>query len=70
MEKSNLIHTALFCKGWYKIKYLHDLGSFKDFVDNLWKNMAIYISTLVILVSYISLQIYLYSTHKLTFRKR
>lgn len=35
-----------------------------------WKNVAIYISTLVILVSYISLQIYLYSTHKLTFRKR
>ena len=43
MEKSSLIHTALFCKGWYKIKYLHDAGSFKEFVDNLWKNMAIYL---------------------------
>lgn len=42
--KSSLIHTALFCKGWYKIKYLHDTGSFKEFVDNLWKNMAIYLA--------------------------
>lgn len=43
MEKSSLIHTALFCKGWYKIHYSTNKKSFKEFVDNLWKNMAIYL---------------------------
>lgn len=43
MEKSNLIHTALFCKGWYKIHYMHEIASFEEFVVNLWKNMAIYL---------------------------
>lgn len=43
MEKSNLIHTALFCKGWYKIHYMHEVASFEEFVVNLWKNMAIYL---------------------------
>lgn len=43
MEKSSLIHTALFCKGWYKINFIHDAAPFKEFVDNLWKNMAIYL---------------------------
>ena len=35
-----------------------------------WKNMAIYISTLVVVVSYISLQIYLYVNKKLVFRNK
>jgi len=43
MEKSSLIHTALFCKGWYKIHYMHEVASFEEFVVNLWKNMAIYL---------------------------
>lgn len=43
MEKSSLIHTALFCKGWYKIHYMHEIASFEEFVVNLWKNMAIYL---------------------------
>lgn len=38
--------------------------------DNWEVNITIYVVTLVVLLSYFSLQIYLYSTHKLTFRKR
>lgn len=43
MQKSNLLHTALFCKGWYKIIHTTNNMSFKDFTDLLWKNMAIYL---------------------------
>lgn len=38
--------------------------------DNWEVNIIIYVVTLVVLLSYFSLQIYLYATHKLTFRKR
>ncbi len=34
-----------------------------------WKNMAIYISTLVVIVSYVFLQIYLYANNKMVFKK-
>ena len=33
-----------------------------------WKNMAIYISTLVVIVSYVFLQIYLYANNKMVFK--